>query len=114
MNFGKSNPNRRAFIFPNMRSSKNQSKLQVQPEITQTKQSNKKCTCGAASSKPKLPAAMRRIKIQQKFVAQVRSHSTVPVIMLTGKWLEKLGFDYDNHVIVMEKKGQLILILKPD
>lgn len=54
---------------------------------------------------------MRRIKIQQKFVAQVRSLTTVPVIMLSGKWLEKLGFDYENHVIVMEKEGQLIINL---
>lgn len=94
-----------------MRSSENQSNLQAQPEITKTKQTNRNCTCGTVLSKPKLPVGMRRIKIQQKFVAQVRSLTTVPVIMLSGKWLEKLGFDYENHVIVMEKEGQLIINL---
>lgn len=54
---------------------------------------------------------MRLIKIQPKFVERVRSSTLVPAIMLTGKWLEKLGFKDQNHVIITEKAGQLIINL---
>lgn len=56
---------------------------------------------------------MRRLKIQQKFVAHVRSSTLVPVIMLAGEWLRKSGFEYQNHVIITENNGQLIINLDP-
>lgn len=62
-----------------------------------------------------LPMGMRRIKVQQKYIAKVRSSirssTWVPVIILTGEWLRKSGFEYQNHIIVIEKKGQLIINL---
>lgn len=54
---------------------------------------------------------MRRLKIQQKFVAHVRSSTLVPVIMLAGEWLRKAGFEYRKHIIIIEKEGQLIINL---
>lgn len=48
---------------------------------------------------------MRLIKIQPKFVERVRSSTLVPAIMLTRKWLYKLGFKDQNHVIITEKAG---------
>ena len=96
-----------------MRSSKNQTTVSVkQPKIIQVKQPNRKCTCGACDPpKPMLPTGMRRIKVQQKFIAQVRSSTWVPVIILAGEWLRKSGFECQNHVIIIEKKGQLIINL---
>lgn len=95
-----------------MRNPKNQSNFQAQPEIPQVKQSTRKVTCVTCNPpKQKLPPGMRRIKIQQKFVAQRRSYTPVPAIILTGKWLEKLGFEDQNHVIITEKKRQLIINL---
>lgn len=96
-----------------MRNPKNPVNLSsLQPKVIQVKQPNKTCTCGACDPpKPKLPAGMRRLKIQQKFVGQVRSSTLVPVITLAGAWLRKSGFEYQNHIIVTEKEGQLIINL---
>lgn len=97
-----------------MRNPKNQSLASIrQPKMFQLKQPNKKCTCGACDPpKPKLPAGMRRLKIQQKFVARVRSSTVVPVIILAGEWLRKSGFEYQEHVIITENQGQLIINLE--
>lgn len=96
-----------------MRTQKNQPTASVlRPKVDQVKQPNKTCTCGACDPpKPKLPAGMRRLKIQQKFVAQVRSSTLVPVITLSGEWLRKSGFEYQKHIIIIEKEGQLIIKL---
>ena len=95
---------------PSVRAPK--SKQLKQAKIIQVKQPNKKCTCGACDPpKPKLPAGMRRIKVQQKIVTQGRSNTLIPVIMLSGKWLLKSGFAYQDYVIVIEKKGQLVITL---
>lgn len=96
-----------------MRNPKNQTDAStLRPKVDQVKQPNKTCTCGACDPpKPKLPAGMRRLKIQQKFVAQVRSSTLVPVITLAGEWLRKSGFEYQKHIVVIEKKGQLIINL---
>lgn len=84
-----------------------------QPKIIPVKQPNKKCTYGACDPpKSVLPAGMRRIKVQQKFVARVRSSRLVPVIILAGEWLRKSGFKCQNHVLIIENNGELII--KPD
>ena len=81
-----------------------------QPNATRTKQRAQTCTCKACKPKlPELPAGMRRLKIQQKFVTKIRSWKTVPAIMLTGEWLRKLGFEHEDHIIIVEKEKQLII-----
>lgn len=96
-----------------MRNPKNQTAASIlRLKAEQVKQPNKTCTCGACDPpKAKLPAGMRRLKIQQKFVAQVRSSTIVPVITLAGEWLRKSGFEYQNHIIIIEKQGELIIKL---
>ncbi|SFH51565.1 SymE family type I addiction module toxin [Pedobacter insulae] len=37
--------------------------------------------------------------------------SIVPQILLQGEWLRKTGFEYDEHVIITQKKGKLIIVL---
>ncbi|TKC56605.1 type I toxin-antitoxin system SymE family toxin [Pedobacter hiemivivus] len=96
-----------------MRTQKNQTTTSIfRPKVDQVKQPNKTCTCGACDPpKPKLPAGMRRLKIQQKFITQVRSSTVVPMITLAGEWLRKSGFEYQSHIIIIEKEGQLIINL---
>ena len=35
----------------------------------------------------------------------------VPVIRLSGKWLEEMGFEFDREVIVKRQPGQLLIQL---
>lgn len=97
-----------------MRHTKNQhSASLLRPKIEQVRQPHKTCTCGACDPpKPKLPAGMRRLKIQQKFVSRVRSTTVVPIITLAGEWLRKSGFEYQEHIIITESQGQLIINLE--
>lgn len=97
-----------------MRNPKNQSPASLlRPKVSQERQPHKTCTCGACDPpKPKLPAGMRRLKIQRKFVAQVRSSTIVPVITLAGEWLRNAGFEYQKHIIITENQGQLIINLE--
>jgi hypothetical protein len=84
--------------------------LKKETKIIQTLQPNKTCTCGACTPpKPKLPVGMRRIKIQPKFVQHTYSNTTVPLIMLTGAWLHKIGFESKGYVVVYEKEGELLI-----
>ena len=39
------------------------------------------------------------------------SESIVPQILLQGEWLRKTGFEYNDHVIITQKKGTLIIEL---
>ncbi len=95
-----------------MRNLKNQ-------KIIQELQLNKICKCGACKpnayaeasakeQKPKLPKGMRRLKVYYK----AGCTETIPVILLQGEWIRKLGFNVKDHVIVSEKKGQLIINLE--
>ncbi len=78
--------------------------------ILQFKQPHKQCTCGACDApKPKLPAGMRRLKIQQKFTGVYYDY--VPSLLLAGKWLDKIGFK-SSYVVVIEEKGKLIISLE--
>ena len=97
-----------------MRNPKNQSSASVlRTKAVQLKQPHKTCTCGACDPpKPKLPAGMRRLKIQQKFISRVRSSTEVPVITLAGEWLRKSGFEYENYITIIQKEGQLIINLE--
>jgi len=51
---------------------------------------------------------MRRLKVYYK----AGCTETIPVILLQGECISKLGFNVGNHVIVSEKKGQLIINLE--
>jgi hypothetical protein len=93
-----------------MRTSKNQ-----KAKINQQLQPNKICNCGACEpKKPKLPDGQRRLKIQPKHMQSTWSESIVPQILLQGKWLRKTGFEYNDYVIITEKKGKLILELEKE
>jgi len=81
------------------------------PKIIQELQPNKICKCGACEPrKPKLPQGMRRLKVYYK----AGCTETIPVILLQGEWIRKLGFNVEDHVIVSEKKGQLIIDLETE
>ena len=85
------------------------------PKIIQELQPNKTCKCGACESrKPKLPDGQRRLKIQPKHMQSTWSESIVPQILLQGEWLRKTGFEYNEHVIITQKKGKLIIELEKE
>ncbi len=71
----------------------------------------KRCKCGACEPpKPKLPAGMRRLKVQPKYITDRPSKNpTIPVILLQGEWLRDNGFECATHVIVIEEQGRLII-----
>ena len=93
-----------------MRTSKNQ-----KTKIIQELQPNKTCSCGACEPrKPKLPDGQRRLKIQPKHMQSTWSESIVPQILLQGEWLRKTGFEYNDHVIITQKKGKLIIELEKE
>jgi hypothetical protein len=72
---------------------------------------NKICTCGACEPrKSKLPSGMRRLKVYYK----AGCTETICVILLHGEWIRRLGFNVEDHVIVSEKKGQLIINLEAE
>jgi toxic protein SymE len=55
----------------------------------------------------------RKLKIHRKFRARAWDYITVPEIRLEGKWLEQLGFEQGNEVIIEQKKYKLtITVLK--
>lgn len=80
------------------------------PKVIQELQPNKICKCGACEPrKPKLPNGQRRLKIQPKYTQSTWSESIVPQIMLQGKWLEQMGFECHEHVIVTTTQGKLVI-----
>lgn len=84
-------------------------------KIIQELQPNKVCNCGACEPrKPKLPDGQRRLKIQPKHMQSTWSVSIVPQILLQGEWLRKTGFEYNDHVIIIQKKGKLIIELEKE
>lgn len=97
-----------------MKSSKKQNTFpdQQQDAAHELKRIKKKCSCGACEPPPpKLPKGMRRLKIQGKFVQRSRHYSYNPSILLTGDWLRKAGFECEDHVIIVEEPGRLIIEL---
>lgn len=70
--------------------------------------SKKYASLANENQKPKLPAGMRRIKIQPHFIERVHKDTVVPVIMLKGEWLRKMGFECEGHVIIVEEMGRLV------
>jgi len=78
---------------------------------TQIKKPESHCTCGACYvPKTKMPDGVRRLKVYYKYV----NSKQVPVLLLQGEWIRKLGFDIQEHVIIQEKKGKLVINLEKE
>src|SRR5687767_6512329 len=92
-------------------SKKQQAALAQQPDtLQQLKHFQTKCTCSASRPpKPKLPAGTRRLKVQPNHVRRLGYYTPVPMILLKGVWLRKAGFDCQSHVIIKERKGELVI-----
>lgn len=58
---------------------------------------------------------IRILKIHSKFRQLKWGNSTiVPEIRLEGKWLEQLGFEKGNEVLIEQKKNKLIITVKKE
>lgn len=55
---------------------------------------------------------LRKLKIHSKYQKRTYKGITIPSIKLEGKWLEKLGFEKDQIVLVEEMKNKLILTIQ--
>ena len=78
---------------------------------TQIKKPESHCTCGACYvPKQKMPEGVRRLKVYYKYV----NGKQIPVVLLQGEWIRKLGFEIESHVIIREKKGKLIIDLEKE
>ena len=55
---------------------------------------------------------LRKLKIHSKYQKRTYKGITIPSIKLEGKWLEKLGFEKDQIVLVKEMKNKLILTIQ--
>ncbi|WP_069676556.1 SymE family type I addiction module toxin [Formosa sp. Hel1_33_131] len=56
----------------------------------------------------------RILKIYSKFRYRTWDNTTVPEIRLEGRWLEKLGFEQGNEVLIEQKKNKLIITVKKE
>ncbi|MHA4742475.1 SymE family type I addiction module toxin [Dyadobacter sp. MSC1_007] len=57
-----------------------------------------------------LPAKERRLKIYSKFRQNAPWESRyVPEIRLNGKWLEDLGFDYGESILVKCEANRIVI-----
>lgn len=99
-----------------MRTTKNQDLKSIPNiKVIQELQPNKICKCGACEPrKPKLPEGIRRLKIQPKHMQYTWATAIVPQILLQGEWLRKTGFEFDQHVIITQEKGRLIIELEKE
>ncbi|WP_264554075.1 type I toxin-antitoxin system SymE family toxin [Flavobacterium sp. N2038] len=53
----------------------------------------------------------RKLKIHTKHQTRTNGSTTIPVIKLEGKWLEKLGFSKEKMIIVQQNKNKLIITI---
>ena len=57
----------------------------------------------------------RILKIYSKFrYRRWGNNYTVPEIRLEGQWLEQLGFEQGNEVLIEQKKNKLIITMKKE
>lgn len=57
-----------------------------------------------------LPAKERRLKIYSKYKPDAPWESRyVPEIRLNGKWLEDLGFDYGEFILVKCEANRIVI-----
>lgn len=57
---------------------------------------------------------LRKLKIHSKYQKRTYKDITIPEIRLEGKWLEKLGFEKNQTIIVEEMKNKLIITVQKD
>ena len=53
---------------------------------------------------------MRRLKVYYK----AGCAETIPVILLQGEWLRKIGFEYNEHIIIAQENRKLIIELEKE
>ena len=71
------------------------------------------CTCGACEPpKPKLPNGMRRNTVS--YLCPSGGGGAVPFIRLSGKWLEKAGFDIGGSILVATENGKLTITFEKE
>lgn len=89
-----------------MQTQKNQTEVpQRKQKVIQGLQPNKICKFGSCEPrKAKLPDGQRRLKIQPKYMQYTWSNSIVPQILFQGEWLRKTGFEYNEHLIITQRK----------
>ncbi|MDO5969564.1 SymE family type I addiction module toxin [Flavivirga aquimarina] len=57
----------------------------------------------------------RVLKIYSKFrYRRWGSNYTVPEIRIEGKWLEQLGFEKGNEILIEQKKKKLIITVRKE
>ncbi len=57
----------------------------------------------------------RILKIYSKFrYRRWGNNYTVPEIRLEGQWLEQLGFEQGNEMIIEQKKNELIITVRKE
>ena len=61
--------------------------------------------------KPKKVSEARSLKIQPNIKVNRWSNTIVPVIRLSGVWLDRLGFSPSHRVTVITKQKRLIIQL---
>ena len=55
-------------------------------------------------------SAKRRLKIQPKHIARSYNRYVIfPEIRLSGKWLQKIGFNYGNFVTIEHQQNKIII-----
>ena len=68
-------------------------------------------------AKPKVQT-IRRLKVRPMYVTLPRSlkyddrEKEVPLIMLTGEWLRKAGFNCESYVVITQQPGELRIRLE--
>lgn len=55
---------------------------------------------------------IRILKVHSKVRYRRWDNTTVPEIRLEGKWLEQLGFEQGNEIIIKQNKKKLTITLK--
>ncbi|MFH6994521.1 SymE family type I addiction module toxin [Flavobacterium sp. FlaQc-48] len=54
---------------------------------------------------------LRKLKIHTKYKPGIRTYTTIPVVKLEGKWLNKLGFNEGQMVNIEQKNKKLIITI---
>lgn len=56
----------------------------------------------------------RKLKIHTKYQARTYRNTTIPVIKLQGKWLNKLGFNEGQMINIEQKKNRLTITIEKE
>lgn len=56
----------------------------------------------------------RKLKIHTKYQPNTYKATTIPVIKLEGKWLNKLGFNAGQMINIKQKKNKLTITVEKE